>query len=335
MKKKYNIFITDIAKNSSLEKKILGDSYNLKIISNKTFLEFTDEQFKKVDGILTGHTIDFDSFLLKKLKNCKIISRYGIGYNNIDINFAKKKNINVTVVPDYGVDEVSDHSLALILNLVRGINFNNNYLKGNLDVNGYFNYRNYLGINRLSNLNLAIIGLGRIGSSLALKCKNLKFNVGFYDPYINQGFEKTYGIRKFRNIYDLASWSNIVSLHTPLNKSTKNIINQKFIKKLKNNSILVNTARGGLFSHDLIYKAMKEKKIKSIGIDVFQNEPPLITDPLFKAWRKNEFPERIIFTPHSAFYSKESIVEMRTKAAKNIKSYIEDKSLNNSVNLNN
>ena len=179
-KKKYNIFITDIAKNFTLEKKILGDSYNLKIISNKTFLNFSDEQLKKVDGILTGHTINFNTYLLKKLKNCKIISRYGIGYNNIDINYAKKIKINVTVVPDYGVDEVSDHSLALILNLVRGISFNDRYLKENLDMNDYFNYRNYLDINRLSNLNLAIIGLGRIGSSLALKCK-----INHYKPKIN------------------------------------------------------------------------------------------------------------------------------------------------------
>lgn len=328
------VFITDYIKNPDIEKKILGKKTKVIALKQK-YEDHFPSSIEDADAILVWHT-NLTEKTFKRLKKCKAIVRYGVGVDNIDLKAAKRNKILVANTPDYGIDEVADTASGLILSLLRKILLYDNNCK---------NYKNIWQenvpkenkidpIKRLKKLNLGIIGIGRIGSALALRMKAFNVNVGFYDPHVKSGYEKTLGIKKFKSLKELAKLSNIISINCVLNKETKGMINSKFLKMIPKESMIINTARGAIVENlDVLYKGIISGKLSGVGLDVLPEEPPSSTEKLIKLWKnkKNLLSNKIIINPHAGYFSSESIIEMRVKATENIKSALNNKKIKNIV----
>tara|TARA_B100001750_G_scaffold245863_1_gene266560 strand:+ start:565 stop:1554 length:990 start_codon:yes stop_codon:yes gene_type:complete len=319
------ILIPDrIKENIEIEKKVFGDGYN---IIAKGCVDKNDiplDIWKSADAILAWHDIKYDAELISQLENCRVIVRVGVGYDNVDLEAAKKNKIIVCNVPDYGTNDVADHTIALLLNLARGVKAFNDEIKNNFS----WDWNSIGVLRRLSGQKIGLIGLGRIGNAVALRAKAFGLNVSFFDPYLSTGIEKVFGFNRYLNILDMISSCDIVSFHTPLTKETKNMADDNFFSNMKKESILLNTARGEIVNLDSLYKALKKGVVKMAGLDVLGCEPPDKNHPLISAWYKEDswIKNRLILTPHAAFYNNESYIEMREKAANEAKRVLDKKS---------
>ena len=312
------VAITDHIKEFSVEKKFLG-SYLEKEVSEKTTI------------ILVWHEIINKNFL-EKHPSIRAIVRYGVGCDNIDIEYCRKNNIIVANTPDYGIDEVSDSAIAMILSLLRKISSLENLAKedGNYWLGKNFDLR----MKRLNKLSLGIIGLGRIGGSIAKKFLPFSRNIGFYDPYISNGYEKVFGIKRYSSLSNLLEVSDIVSINTPLNDETKGMINKKFLSKMKKGSYLINLSRGPIVeNNDLILEKLLSNHLEGYATDVWINEPPLESDNLNIAWieNNNNLKGRIIVNPHTAYYSEEALYECRSKACTTCINIINNRKINTQI----
>lgn len=293
--------------------------------------EIPNDVLKNADGLITGLKMTIDKKVIDQLSKCKIITRLGVGYDLIDIQYCGSKGIVVSNVPDYGTYEVADHAMAMIMNFARGISSYNDKLKSNLTTNWNFSLVNT--IERLVDKNVGIIGLGRIGTAFALRAKAFGFNIKFYDPYVPDGQEKALNIERCNNLEELISDIDYLSIHCLANKETENLINSKILNMCKSNLTIINTARGVIINLDDAYTALKNGKLGALGLDVFPNEPPNKNHPLVKAWLNEDWAkEKIIFTPHSAFYSPTGLIFLREKALKTCLDHLEDIKTANCVN---
>ena len=329
------IFITDYFKKGNLEQKIFKNIAKVICLNKKDENSFPKE-IEEADGLLVWHT-KISEKTIKKIKKCKAIVRYGVGCDNIDLFSAQKYNIPCANTPDYGVDEVADTAAAMILSFTRKIlQYNNNSKNYKVKWQENVLFENIKEpIKRSEDYFIGIIGAGRIGSTLALRMKSFGFKIGFYDPNSVSGYEKVFGIKKFNSLNELLKNCNIISINAALNEETCGIINKKFIKQLKMGSILVNTARGTIVNKlDDIYYGLKSGKLAGVGLDVLPEEPPSKNEKLVKAWKNSEDPlnNKIIINPHAGYYSTKSVIEMRVKAAENLKNIIQGKKLKNIVN---
>ena len=295
------ISVTDHIEDFSIEREILGEFFEDKI-SDKTSI------------ILVWHKEINENFL-RKYPSIRAIVRYGVGYDNIDLEFCKKNSIIVANTPDYGVDEVADSALAMILYLTRKIGTLENLAKN--DSRYWIGKDINQNMRRLNKLNLGIIGLGRIGGSIAKKFLSFSRNIGFYDPYIPNGYEKVFGINRYKNLLELLKNSDIVSINTPLNKETEGLVNEDFLNNMKKGSFLINLSRGPIVkNNELILKNLISNNLEGYGTDVWTNEPPMENDEFFKYLRResNHLEGRVIINPHTAYYSTEALYECRSKA---------------------
>jgi len=309
------VSVTDHIKNFAIEKEILGKHFN-ECISHKTTI------------LLVWHKIIDEEFLLQ-YPSIRAIVRYGVGYDNIDIEFCKKNKIIVANTPDYGIDEVSDSAIAMILYLTRKIGALENLAKK--DSNYWLGKEFNLNIKRLNTLSLGIVGLGRIGGSIAKKFMSFSREIGFYDPYISNGYEKVYGIKRYQSLSELLKVSDIVSVNTPLNEETKGMIDENFIKLMKKGSYLINLSRGPLVkSKEIILKKLLSKELEGYGTDVWTDEPPDVNDQLNILWKTNDkFRGRLIVNPHTAYFSNEALLESRSKACLTCLDIINNRYINN------
>jgi D-3-phosphoglycerate dehydrogenase len=253
---------------------------------------------------------------LKNLPNLKGVQRYGVGYDTLDLPYLKSKEIICCNNPDYGTDEVADTAVAMIMNIARGVFQYNNAAKKH-----FSNWQENVNttIKRNSETTIGIIGAGRIGGNVLMKCNALKFKTVFYDPYKERGYEKMINGKRVDNLDELLHEADIISIHTPLNNETTGIIDEHFINKLNNGASLVNTARGGLFKDlDVLHTALQTNKLNCLAIDVLKDEPPK-PGRLIDAWRNSEdwLNGRLIINPHTSYYSQASYRELRLNAAKN------------------
>lgn len=295
------VAVTDHIQNFSIERKLLG--------------KYLDNGLSEKTTILLVWHKKIDRNFLKKYPSIRAIVRYGVGYDNIDIEYCKDKKIIVANTPDYGVDEVSDSALGMILYLTRKIGTLEYLAKK--DPSYWVGKEFNTNIKRINKLSLGIIGLGRIGGSIAKKFLPISRNIGFFDPYIPNGYEKVFGIKRYDNISDLLKISDIVSINTPLTEETKGLINQSFLKKMKKGSYLINLSRGPIVENkDLILNSLLSNHLEGYGTDVWTEEPPSRDDKLYIAWKENkhDLQGRLIVNPHTAYYSKEALEESRSKA---------------------
>lgn len=303
MENNHIVSITDHIQSPVIEQQILGSHLSKTVDYQSTIL-------------LVWHE-NINSSYLDKFPLLKAIVRYGVGFDNIDLSECKKRNIVVCNTPDYGVEEVADTALAMILMLNRNIKQLETYALKN---SGYWNgYPKPPSCSRLRNCKVGIIGLGRIGCNLAVKIKPLVESVSFYDPNISVGFEKSLGLFRTGDLDSLLEVSDIISINTTLNETTHELVDESFLRKMKPNSTLVNVSRGGIFGNTLsILSALSSGHLAGFGTDVWPNEPPLEKDAVFNTLTSDDkFRHRTIITPHTAYYSDQAEIECRSKAANN------------------
>jgi D-3-phosphoglycerate dehydrogenase / 2-oxoglutarate reductase len=240
--------------------------------------------------------------VIDNLKRCKIIARYGIGVDNVDLAAATKARILVTNVPDYCIDEVSDHALALLLALARRITVADGAVKV-----GTWEVVAHAGIRRLRGQTLGLFGFGKIAKALASKVQPLGMKVLVYDPYLEPALIAQHGAEAV-SLDKLLAEADAVSIHVPLSPETHQIIGQRELTRMKPTAFLINTSRGGIVDERALAAALKEGRLGGAGLDVLSVEPPPADHPLRQA-------PNIILTPHLAFYSRESVIELQTKAA--------------------
>jgi len=313
-----------------IEKNILGNNFQIKLLNKGKEADIL-EDIGDADAMIVRPGIDITLKTINNLSKCKIIVNLAVGVDNIDLNFASNKGILVCNIPDYGTEEVADTSIGLILSLTRKISLYNNQIKNHKN----WNWRSGIPQYRIRGKTIGIIGLGRIGIAVAERAKSFGLNIVYFDPYRSVGMSKSLGIIECDRIEDLTKISDIITIHTPLNKETNGIINMGFLKMVKKGAIFINTARGKLFDNlDTIYYALKNDIFSAVGTDVLPFEPPDYNHKLLKAWRDNEswIKDRLIITPHTAFYCKEGIDELRMKGALTIRKFFNGDILNNCVN---
>jgi len=324
-----NILIPDVLREPvDIEAEIFGLDADIIVGKATSKKDITDEVWSNCDAILAFDQIIYDKDLISKLTKCKVIVRVGVGYDNVDLLAAKNKNILVCNVPDYGTEEVADHTMGMLLSLLRGLP----------EYTRKAQKRNYSRANnmpaRLRGKILGIIGLGRIGTAVSLRAAAFGLKVIFYDPYKDEGYDKSLGINRVDTLNDISKMSDIISIHTPLTSETENMIDENFFKSVKPGMIIINTARGSIIDISALRIAMKEKVIKGAGLDVLPIEPSDDSQQLIVEWENNEkwLRGRLIVTPHVAFYSPASLEEMRVKASYEAKRVLEGKPARNVVN---
>ncbi|XP_044753668.1 C-terminal-binding protein isoform X2 [Coccinella septempunctata] len=298
----------------SIEMPILKDVATVAFCDAQSTSEIHEKVLNEAVGALMWHTIILTKEDLEKFKTLRIIVRIGSGVDNIDVKAAGELGIAVCNVPGYGVEEVADTTLCLILNLYRRTYWLANMVREGKKFTGPEQVREAAqGCARIRGDTLGIVGLGRIGSAVALRAKVFGFNVIFYDPYLPDGIEKSLGLTRVYTLQDLLFQSDCVSLHCTLNEHNHHLINEFTIKQMRPGAFLVNTARGGLVDDDALAQALKLGRIRAAALDVHENEPfNVFSGPLKDS-------PNLLCTPHAAFYSEASATELREMAASEIR----------------
>ena len=243
--------------------------------------------------------------VIEALKRCRIIARYGIGVDNVDLAAATRAGILVTNVPDYCIDEVSDHALALLLALARHIAAADAAVK-----TGAWDVVAHAGIRRLRGQALGLVGFGKIAKALALKVQPLGMKVLVYDPYVDSAAISRHEAEA-ASFDKLLAEADAISIHVPLTPETRDLIGERELARMKPSAFLINTSRGGIVDEQALAAALRETRLGGAALDVLTGEPPPANHPLRQA-------PNIILTPHLAFYSKESVIELQTKAAEEV-----------------
>ena len=247
---------------------------------------------------------------------CRIICRMGIGLDNIAIPAATARGIPVTNVPDYCVEEVADHALALLLAFARNIAFFHLRSK-----QGEYNLQAGPPMRRLQTQTLGLFGLGRIGRRVAEKARGLGLDV---IAHTASGSDHGTGCPMV-SFEELLARSDFVSIHAPLTSATRHIFDAVALAKMKSTAVLLNTSRGPLIDPEALRGALEAGRLGGAGLDVFEPEPPDLSDPLYRN-------ERVIVTPHAAFVSEESLLELRTRVATQILARLSGSTPENIVN---
>ncbi len=283
------------------------------------------------DAIMLYHNLSITQASIQRLKNCQLIVRCGVGFDNVDHRFARSVGIPVANVPDYGTEEVADSAIGMMLALTRGINFHNNRMRGGQDP---WMYHVAGKLYRHRRRVLGIVGLGRIGSATARRALAMGMDVRFYDPYKPDGYDKAVGVTRVESLEELMRDSFVLSMHCPLTDETRHMINAESISWLPEGSYLVNTARGDVVDTAAIPDAIASGQLAGAAIDVLAEEPPTEDNPLLVAWRDPRHPasERVIVNPHSAFYSEEGLIDMRRKGAEACRRALTGQMLRNVIN---
>ena len=257
---------------------------------------------KDADAILVREA-PISAKVLDSLNRCRVIARYGVGVDNIDLEAAKQKEIYVANTPGYGTEEVSDHAAALLLACIRKLLVRDETLR-----QGKFETDINATIYRTTGKNLGIIGYGQIGRAFHRKWKGfLPKRVLVFDPYMAPEIIQENGGENV-DLDTLFVESDYISLHIPLSPKTKHLINEAALKKMKQTAIVVNTSRGEVIDEDALVRALNEGRILAAGLDVFEKEPLSQTHPLLRM-------SNVVLTGHVAWYSKDSVRELQTRAA--------------------
>jgi D-3-phosphoglycerate dehydrogenase len=261
---------------------------------------------RDADGILVREA-SIPGSVLKSLKRCKVIVRYGVGVDNIDLEVARQKKIFVANLPGYGTEEVSDHAVALLLACIRGLLVRDGRLRQGIletDITDE--------ICRTTGKTLGLIGYGQIGQAFHRKWKGfLPQKVLIYDPLATGEVIRKQGGRE-ADLETLLTQSDYISLHMPLTPETKHMINESALRKMKPSAILINTSRGEVIDEKALVRALEENWILAAGLDVFEDEPPRQEHPLLKL-------RNVVLSGHVGWYSKDSVEELQTRGANEIR----------------
>ncbi|XP_062988858.1 C-terminal-binding protein 2 isoform X2 [Elgaria multicarinata webbii] len=314
----------------TVEMPILKDLATVAFCDAQSTQEIHEKVLNEAVGAMMYHTITLTREDLEKFKALRVIVRIGSGYDNIDIKAAGELGIAVCNIPSAAVEETADSTLCHVLNLYRRNTWLYQALREGTRVQSVEQIREVAsGAARIRGETLGLIGFGRTAQAVAVRAKAFGFNVIFYDPYLQDGIERSLGVQRVYTLQDLLYQSDCVSLHCNLNEHNHHLINDFTIKQMRQGAFLVNTARGGLVDEKALTQALKEGRIRGAALDVHESEPfSFAQGPLKDA-------PNLICTPHTAWYSEQASLEMREAAATEIRRAITGRipeSLRNCVN---
>jgi phosphoglycerate dehydrogenase-like enzyme len=316
----FRVVVTDFLDETEVEAPILGDIATLECLGGWSESDLAG-RIEDASILLVYHDIPrIGDATFRRLDRCVGVIRAGVGYNNLDVDAASARGIVVCNVPDYGTEDVADHALMMLLAVARKLVPCHSAICG-----GDWHYRTILGAPRMRGKTLGIVGIGRIGSAMALRAKALGLDVAYYDPHARPGMDKALGIREVRDLREFMAQCDFVSLHCDLNPTSYHLINRESLAAAKPGLILVNTARGPVVDQEALLEALNTGHVAAAGLDVVEREP--LDDD-----RLRHHP-RILFTPHAAFYTVEGFIEMRRKAAEEARRLLLGQSPRCPVNL--
>jgi len=319
MAERFRVLVADFLDDATVETPVLEDLAQIEIAGAAAESELAG-RLPGADAIILYHDLSrLSDASLALAGRCRGIVRAGVGFNNVDIAAAGRRGIVVCNVPDYGTEEVADHSIGLMLAVARQFHPCDAAIRA-----GRWDYRTALAAPRLRGKTLGLVGCGRIGAATALRAKAFGLDVVFFDPFLPDGAEKALGVRRVRRLDELMAQSLIVSLHCFLDESTRHLIDAAALAAMPRGGILVNTARGPLVDQTALIDALDSGHLLGAGIDVVEREP--LDDE-----RLRHHP-RVILTPHSAFYSIEGFVELRRKTAEEVRRLLTGEPPRNPVN---
>ncbi len=257
--------------------------------------------------------------VIESLPELKVVGRYGIGYDIIDVEAATENGVCVVNVPEYCEEEVSDHAFSLLMTLARKV------VPYNQDVkNGNWDYKIRRPLYRLQGKTVGLIGFGKIPRRLAEKMKPFDFKVLAYDPYADQKLAKEYEV-ELVEIDELMKESDFVSVHAPLTKETKHLIGKNELGIMKESAFIINTSRGPVIDEKALIKVLKDGQLAGAGLDVTVAEPVEKDNPLLGM-------DNVIITPHVAWYSRDSIIELKERTAQQVACVLQGKKPEHLVN---
>ena len=296
------VVLTDqVFPSTDVERKILTNIGAELVVLDDPSVESIRTHARDAVALLNTYA-PIDQSTLEHLEKCKVIARYGIGVDNIDLEAARQRDVIVTNVPDYCVDEVADHTLSLLLAVARKIVIGHAHTTG-----GGWGIDPLRPIHRLRGQTLGLIGFGNIARAVAARAKAFGLTVQTYDPYVKDDVIREGGVERASTLESLLDSSDIVSVHVPLLDETRGLIGAEMLERMRPGAVLLNTSRGPIVDVDEVLQALESGRLGGAGIDVFPTEPP----------DRDSFEGigNLVVTPHAAFYSDEAIVESQTKAA--------------------
>lgn len=290
------------------------------------------QEFERCDALINCRSRNAVTRpIVERMDRCRIVSQAGVGFNHIDIVACAERGIPVCNAPDYGTTEVADHAVTLALALLRGVVAYDAKLRARQM--GWF-AREQKTVRRVRGLQFGVVGLGRIGMAAALRARAFEMAVAFYDPYLPAGTERAFGFQRADSLQTLLASCDVVSLHTPMTAETEGMINAESLSRAKPGLLLVNTSRGGVTDLDAMHAALRDGRLGGLGLDVLPREPLDYDHPLYQAYEAGAdwLDGRLIITPHAAFFSPDSLIDMRRIATETVVNYLRDGRLRSCVN---
>jgi len=307
--KQLKVVVTDhIFPSRTIEEKALEGLGVELVFANCRTEDEVIQMVSDADAVLTTYA-PVTAKAIAAMTKCKLIARYGVGVDNVAVAEATKRGITVCNVPDYCVHEVSEHALAMLLALTRRLP------QIGADVRtGHWDFRPFRPLHRLHGKTLGLIGLGRIAGALAGKATALGLRVLAFDPYVKSDSAAAVHT-SLVTLDELLAASDLISIHCPLTPETRGVIGSAAFAKMRPHAILVNVARGGIIDEAALVAALEAGLLGGVGLDVLENEPLTAGHPLLAF-------DRVLITPHVAFYSEESTVELQASAVNEVVRYL-------------
>ncbi len=302
----YRVVVTDDRFGSYREENEVLKQLNTEVeVYNCSTEDEVSEVVKDADAVLVN-LAPMGRKVIESMKKCRVISRYGVGYDNVDVEAATSKGIWVARVPDYSFEDVSDHALALLLGCVRKVPYKDRRIR-----EGAWNLRKEQPVHRIKGRILGLVGYGGIARTLHRKVSGLGLGkVLVYDPFVNEETITAAGGKKV-DFEVLLKKSDYISIHVPLTEQTRKMFGRDEFELMKRDAIIINTSRGPIIDEGALIDALERGKINSAGLDVFEKEPLPPGHPFTKM-------DNVIISDHTGYYSEESIVELKTKVARNV-----------------
>jgi phosphoglycerate dehydrogenase-like enzyme len=306
------------ADDGEVERQLGGADTAWKIFRGRRLEDIPADDLATADGLVTWHVMKIDADFIARMPKCRVIVRAGVGYEHIDLDAAGRAGIPVCNTPDYGVSEVADHAIGLMLALRRGITVFNARLHA--DPHGGFALPAPPLVKRNRGGTFGLVGAGSIGLATGLRARAFGMRVLVYDPFAPAGLEIAAGFERTDNLDDILSEADVISLHCPLTDATRGMIDARAFGLMKPGAILVNTARGPIVDADALVAALRDGRLGGAGLDVFDAEPIPPESPLSRFVRAEpdaDLRSRLILTPHAGWLSPESAHDVRRLSAAN------------------
>ena len=273
---------------------------------------------RDADAVMTS-ACKISATVIEGMRQCRVIARLGIGYDNIDHRAAAEKGIPVTNVPDFCTEEVANHTIALLLACHRKVAV----LDGEVR-QGLWQQDHALPSRRLSTQTLGLLGFGAIGRAVAIRAAAIGLRIGYFDPYADTPNSQSY-YERFETMESLLRQSDYVSLHLPLNTETCHLMGRLAFAAMKPTAILINTSRGGVVQETALIEALETGKISGAGLDVLEQEPPSPDNPLLQM-------PNVVLSPHCAAHTSDSLSELRRRAVEEVVRALRGEPLKHIVN---